>query len=203
MNKLIYILLLLPILSFGQNTKPIFTVIYPDKVSLDSSMQDLKAEYLEYEKKRELDRLQGKKPSKRYLDEIDNLTISKIIGNVTVQSLQFYLYNSYPKAKYKLYNNTNGLTSNEIIKSLKSDYVIIYDNLIISRNDSIGLNLKFNFRLFDIANNGFMIDKEFIADTKNYGEMWGCSESEFKCLINNTLRIGVKATAEMILNINK
>jgi hypothetical protein len=42
-----------------------------------------------------------------------------------------------------------------------------------------------------------------MADTKNNGEMWGCSESDFKCLINNTIKIGVTKTSEMIWKLTK
>jgi hypothetical protein len=69
--------------------------------------------------------------------------------------------------------------------------------LVISENENRELNLTFELVLFHIKKKEYLIKKEFIATENNQGGMWGCSESRFKCIINNTIRIGTSEVAKI------
>ncbi|WP_157609304.1 hypothetical protein [Psychroflexus torquis] len=151
-----------------------------------------KTEYLDYEKNRSLESSNGKIDEK-LKKEIEELTIEKIIGNVTLQSLQFYLYENFPKNKYSVVEKN---MDSETKEKKNSDYLIEYNNLNISENKDRKLNLSFELVLFDIKKKEYLIKREFVADEINQGGMWGCSESRFKCIINNTIQIGTAEIAE-------
>lgn len=190
MRKTIIIFIFLPFILFSQNKKNSFLIIYPENISQSENLNVEKNEYLDYEKNRSLESSNGNLNDK-LKKEIEELTIEKIIGNVTLQSLQFYLYENFPKNKYSVAEKN---TNSEIKQKKKSDYLIEYNNLNISENKDGKLNLSFELVLFDIKKKEYLIKKIFVADEINQGGMWGCSESKFKCIINNTIRIG---TAEI------
>ena len=192
MRKTIIIFIFLPFILFSQNKKSNFLIIYPENISTSENLNIEQTEYLNYEKNRSLESSSGNLNDK-LKKEIEELTIEKIIGNVTLQSLQFYLYESFPKNKYFVAEKN---TDSEIKKKKKSDYLIEYNNLNISENKDGNLNLSFELVLFDIKKKEYLIKKEFVADEINQGGMWGCSESRFKCIINNTIRIGTAEIAE-------
>jgi len=192
MRKTIIIFIFLPFILFSQNKKSNFLIIYPENISTSENLNIEQTEYLNYEKNRSLESSSGNLNDK-LKKEIEELTIEKIIGNVTLQSLQFYLYESFPKNKYFVAEKN---TDSEIKKKKKSDYLIEYNNLNISENKDGNLNLSFELVLFDIKKKEYLIKKEFVADEINQGGMWSCSESRFKCIINNTIRIGTAEIAE-------
>ncbi len=74
--------------------------------------------------------------------------------------------------------------------------MIEYYNLNISEKKDGNLNLSFELVLFDIKKKEYLLKKEYVADEINQGGMWGCSESRFKCIINNTIRIGTEEIAQ-------
>ena len=193
MKKTIIIFIFLPFILFSQNKKSRFLIIYPTNISTSENLNAEKTEYLDYEKNRSLENSNGNL-NEKLKKEIEELTIEKIIGNVTLQSLQFYLYENFPKNKYSVAEKN---TNSETEEKKKSDYLIEYNNLNISENKNGKLNLSFELVLFDIKKKEYLIKKEFVADEINQGGMWGCSESRFKCIINNTIRIG---TAEIAGN---
>ncbi len=191
MKKITIILIFLPFILFSQSKKSSFLIIYPENISTTENLNIEKIEYLDYEKKRSLDNSYGK-TDKKLKKEIEELTIEKIIGNVTLQSLQFYLYEKFPKNKYFIAEKDTDL---ETKRKEKSDYLIEYNNLKISENKNGKLYMNFELVLFDIKKKEYLIKKEFIADEINQGGMWGCSESRFKCIVNNTIRIGTTEIA--------
>ena len=192
MKKTIIIFIFLPFILFSQNKKSSFLIIYPANISTSENLNAEKNEYLDYEKNRSLESSNGNLNDK-LKKEIEELTIEKIIGNVTLQSLQFYLYENFPKNKYSVAEKN---TDSETKEKKKSDYLIEYNNLNISENKDGKLNLSFELVLFDIKKKEYLIQKEFVADEINQGGMWGCSESRFKCIINNTIRIGTAELAQ-------
>ncbi|MCK0158921.1 hypothetical protein MWU65_17165 [Cellulophaga sp. F20128] len=192
MKKIIIIFIFLPFILFSQNKKSSFLIIYPANISTSENLNAEKTEYLDYEKNRSLESSNGNLNDK-LKKEIEELTIEKIIGNVTLQSLQFYLYESFPKNKYSVAEKN---TDSETKEKKKSDYLIEYNNLNISENKDGNLNLSFELVLFDIKKKEYLIKKEYVADEINQGGMWGCSESRFKCIINNTIRIGTAELAQ-------
>ena len=192
MKKIIIIFIFLPFILFSQNKKSSFLIIYPSNISTSENLNAEKTEYLDYEKNRSLESSNGNLNDK-LKKEIEELTIEKIIGNVTLQSLQFYLYESFPKNKYYVAEKNK---DSETKEKKKSDYLIEYNNLNISENKDGNLNLSFELVLFDIKKKKYLIKKEYIADEINQGGMWGCSESRFKCIVNNTIRIGIEEIAE-------
>ena len=192
MKKTIIIFIFLPFILFSQNKKSSFLIVYPANISTSENLNAEKTEYLDYEKNRSLESSNGNITDK-LKKEIEELTIEKIIGNVTLQSLQFYLYESFPKNKYSVVEKN---TDSEIKEKKKSDYLIEYNNLNISENKDGKLNLSFELVLFDIKKKEYLIKEEYVADEINQGGMWGCSESRFKCIINNTIRIGTAELAQ-------
>lgn len=192
MKKTIIIFVFLPFILFSQNKKSSFLIIYPENISSSENLNVEKTEYLDYEKKRSLESSNGKMDEK-LKKEIEELTIEKIIGNITLQVLQFYLYENFPKNKYFVAERN---TDSETKRKKKSDYLIEYNELNIYENKDGKLNLSFELVLFDINKKEYLIKKEFIADEINQSGMWGCSVSRFKCIVNNTIRIGTEEIAE-------
>ena len=195
-KRIILTFIILPFVLFCQNKKNSFLIIYPEKISTDETLQVEKIEYLNYEKNRSLNNPYGK-INKKLKEEIENLTIEKIIGNVTRQSLEYYLYENFPKNKYQITERNIDYEIEKCGKNKKSDYVFEYNNLVISENENGKLQLDFELVLFDIKNKEYLIKKEFIATENNQGGMWGCSESRFTCIITNTIRIGTSGVAKI------
>lgn len=192
MRKTVIIFIFLPFILFSQNKKNRFLIIYPEDISISENLYAEKTEYLDYVKNSSLESSNGNLKGK-LKKEIEELTIEKVIGNWTLRNLQFYLYESFPKNKYSVVEKN---TNSETRQKKKSDYLIEYNNLKISENKDGKLYLSFELVLFDIKKKEYLIKKEFVADEINQGGMWGCSESRFTCIINNTIQIGTSEIAE-------
>jgi hypothetical protein len=82
---------------------------------------------LNYEKNRSLNNPYGEIDEK-LKEEIGNLTIEKIIGNVTLQSLEYYLYENFPKNEYQITEKKEGY---EIEEYGGKKNLIMFLNIII------------------------------------------------------------------------
>lgn len=192
MKRITLIFIFLPLILFAQNKKSSFLIIYPETIVVPENLKAEKLEYLNYEKNRSLENSNGK-ISKRLKKEIEELTVEKIIGNISMQAIQFFLYENFPQNDYYVaerYSNT------EAKERKKADYLVEFNNLIISENNDREYNLSFELVLFDLKKNEYLIKNEFTADETSQGGMFGCSFSGFNCLINNTIRIGTEEIAK-------
>ena len=196
--KLLF-LLFIPIFIFSQNRKNTFLVVYPSKIKINPELVNESVEYLNYEKNRSRKNA-GEKINDKLKSEIDSLTIEKIIGNVTLQSLQYYFYEKQPKNKYQIKYNKENKSIEELTEKVKADFLVSYTDLEIYINENGMLKLKFKLNFYDIKNKKFLLQNYYEADENNEGGMWGCSESRFKCIVNNTLRIGTEEVAKKYWN---
>ena len=196
--KLLF-LLFIPIFIFSQNRKNTFLVVYPSEIKINPELVNESVEYLNYEKNRSRKNA-GEKINDKLKSEIDSLTIEKIIGNVTLQSLQYYFFEKQPKNKYQIKYNKENKSIEELTEKVKADFLVSYTDLQIYLNENGMLKLKFKLNFYDIKNKKFLLQNYYEADENNEGGMWGCSESRFKCIVNNTLRIGTEEVAKKYWN---
>lgn len=196
--KLLF-LLIIPIFIFSQNRKNTFLVVYPSEIKINTELVNESVEYLNYEKNRSRKNA-GEKINDKLKSEIDSLTIEKIIGNVTLQSLQYYFFEKQPKNKYQIKYNKENKSIEELTEKVKADFLVSYTDLQIYLNENGMLKLKFKLNFYDIKNKKFLLQNYYEADENNEGGMWGCSESRFKCIVNNTLRIGTEEVAKKYWN---
>ena len=196
--KLLF-LLFIPIFIFSQNRKNTFLVVYPSEIKINTELVNESVEYLNYEKNRSRKNA-GEKINDKLKSEIDSLTIEKIIGNVTLQSLQYYFFEKQPKNKYQIKYNKENKSIEELTEKVKADFLVSYTDLQIYLNENGMLKLKFKLNFYDIKNKIFLLQNYYEADENNEGGMWGCSESRFKCIVNNTLRIGTEEVAKKYWN---
>jgi hypothetical protein len=196
--KLLF-LLFIPIFIFSQNRKNTFLVVYPSKIKINTELVNESVEYLNYEKNRSRKNA-GEKINDKLKSEIDSLTIEKIIGNVTLQSLQYYFFEKQPKNKYQIKYNKENKSIEELTEKVKADFLVSYTDLQIYLNENGMLKLKFKLNFYDIKNKKILLQNYYEADENNEGGMWGCSESRFKCIVNNTLRIGTEEVAKKYWN---
>ena len=196
--KLLF-LLFIPIFIFSQNRKNTFLVVYPTEIKINTELVNESVEYLNYEKNRSRKNA-GEKINDKLKSEIDSLTIEKIIGNVTLQSLQYYFFEKQPKNKYQIKYNKENKSIEELTEKVKADFLVSYTDLQIYLNENGMLRLKFKLNFYDIKNKKFLLQNNYEADENNEGGMWGCSESRFKCIVNNTLRIGTEEVAKKYWN---
>ena len=199
MKNITILLLFIPIFIFSQNRKNTFLVIYPSDIKINAELVNESVEYLNYEKNRSRKNA-GDKISDKLKSEIDSLTIEKIIGNVTLQSLQYYFFEKQPKNKYQIKYNKENKSIEELTDKVKVDFLVSYTDLQIYLNENGMLKLKFKLNFYDIKNKKFLLQNYYEADENNEGGMWGCSESRFKCIVNNTLRIGTEEVAKKYWN---
>ena len=192
-------LLFIPIFIFSQNKKNTFLVVYPSEIKINTQLINESVEYLNYEKNRSRKNA-GEKINDKLKSEIDSLTIEKIIGNVTLQSLQYYFFEKQPKNKYQIKYNKENKSIEEITEKVKADFLVSYTDLEIYINENGMLKLKFKLNFYDIKNKKNLLQNYYEADENNEGGMWGCSESRFKCIVNNTLRIGTEEVAKKYWN---
>ena len=192
-------LLFIPIFIFSQNKKNTFLVVYPSEIKINTELINESVEYLNYEKNRSRKNA-GEKINDKLKSEIDSLTIEKIIGNVTLQSLQYYFFEKQPKNKYQIKYNKENKSIEELTEKVKADFLVSYTDLQIYLNEDGMLKLKFKLNFYDIKNKKFLLQNYYEADENNEGGMWGCSESRFKCIVNNTLRIGTEEVAKKYWN---
>ena len=192
-------LLFIPIFIFSQNKKNTFLVVYPSEIKINRELINESVEYLNYEKNRSRKNA-GEKINDKLKSEIDSLTIEKIIGNVTLQSLQYYFFEKQPKNKYQLKYHKENKSIDELTEKMKADFLVSYTDLQIYLNENGMLKLKFKLNFYDIKNKKFLLQNYYEADENNEGGMWGCSESRFKCIVNNTLRIGTEEVAKKYWN---
>ena len=197
-NKTIF-LLFIPIFIFSQNRKNTFLVVYPNEIKIKTELINESIEYLNYEKNRSRKNT-GEKINDKLKSEIDSLTIEKIIGNVTLQTLQYYFFEKQPKNKYQVKYNKENKTIEKLAENLKADFIVSYTDLEIYLNENGMLKLKFKLNFYDIKNKKLLLKNDYEADENNEGGMWGCSESRFKCIVNNTLRIGTEEVAKKYWN---
>lgn len=196
--KLLF-LLFIPIFIFSQNRKNTFLVVYPSEIKINTDLVNESVEYLNYEKNRSRKNA-GEKINDKLKSEIDSLTIEKIIGNVTLQSLQYYFFEKQPKNKYQIKYNKENKSIEKLTEKVKADFLVSYTDLEIYLNENGMLKLKFKVNFYDIKNKKFLLENYYEADENNEGGMWGCSESRFKCIVNNTLRIGTEEVAKKYWN---
>jgi len=196
--KLLF-LLFIPIFIFSQNRKNTFLVVYPSEIKINTELVNESVEYLNYEKNRSRKNA-GEKINDKLKSEIDSLTIEKIIGNITLQSLQYYFFEKQPKNKYQIKYNKENKSIEELTEKMKADFLVSYTDLQIYLNENGMLKLKFKLNFYDIKNKKFLLQNYYEADENNEGGMWGCSESRFKCIVNNTLRIGTEEVAKKYWN---
>lgn len=199
MKNITILLLFIPIFIFSQNRKNTFLVIYPSDIKINAELVNESVEYLNYEKNRSRKNA-GDKISDKLKSEIDSLTIEKIIGNVTLQSLQYYFFEKQPKNKYQIKYNKENKSIEELTDKVKVDFLVSYTDLQIYLNENGMLKLKFKLNFYDIKNKKFLLQNYYEADENNEGGMWGCSESRFKCIVNNTLRIGTEEVEKKYWN---
>lgn len=199
MKNITILLLFIPIFIFSQNRKNTFLVIYPSDIKINAELVNESVEYLNYEKNRSRKNA-GEKINDKLKSEIDSLTIEKIIGNVTLQSLQYYFFEKQPKNKYQIKYNKENKSIEELTDKVKVDFLVSYTDLQIYLNENGMLKLKFKLNFYDIKNKKFLLQNYYEADENNEGGMWGCSESRFKCIVNNTLRIGTEEVAKKYWN---
>jgi len=199
MKNITILLLFIPIFIFSQNRKNTFLVIYPSDIKINAELVNESVEYLNYEKNRSRKNA-GEKINDKLKFEIDSLTIEKIIGNVTLQSLQYYFFEKQPKNKYQIKYNKENKSIEELTDKVKVDFLVSYTDLQIYLNENGMLKLKFKLNFYDIKNKKFLLQNYYEADENNEGGMWGCSESRFKCIVNNTLRIGTEEVAKKYWN---
>jgi hypothetical protein len=197
-SKLLF-LLFIPIFIFSQNRKNTFLVVYPSEIKINPELVNESVEYLNYEKNRSRKNA-DEKINDKLKSEIDSLTIEKIIGNVTLQSLQYYFFEKQPKNKYQIKYNKENKSIEELTEKVKADFLVSYTDLQIYLNENGMLKLKFKLNFYDIKNKKFLLQNYYEADENNEGGMWGCSESRFKCIVNNTLRIGTEEVAKKYWN---
>lgn len=184
---------------FSQNKKNTFLVVYPSEIKINRELINESVEYLNYEKNRSRKNA-GEKINDKLKSEIDSLTIEKIIGNVTLQSLQYYFFEKQPKNKYQIKYNKENKSIEELTEKVKVDFLVSYTDLEIYINENGMLKLKFKLNFYDIKNKKKLLQNYYEADDNNEGGMWGCSESRFKCIVNNTLRIGTEEVAKKYWN---
>jgi hypothetical protein len=192
-------LLFIPIFIFSQNKKNTFLVVYPSEIKINTELINESVEYLNYEKNRSRKNA-GEKINDKLKSEIDSLTIEKIIGNVTLQSLQYYFFEKQPKNKYQIKYNKENKSIEELTEKVKADFLVSYTDLEIYINENGMLKLKFKLNFYDVKNKKNLLQNYYEADENNEGGMWGCSESRFKCIVNNTLRIGTEEVAKKYWN---
>ena len=192
-------LLFIPIFIFSQNKKNTFLVVYPSEIKINTELINESVEYLNYEKNRSRKNA-GEKINDKLKSEIDSLTIEKIIGNVTLQSLQYYFFEKQPKNKYQIKYNKENKSIEELTEKVKADFLVSYTDLEIYINENGMLKLKFKLNFYDIKNKKNLLQNYYEADENNEGGMWGCSESRFKCIVNNTLRIETEEVAKKYWN---
>lgn len=199
MKRITFLILLIPIFIFSQNKKNTFLVVYPSEIKISNELLNESVQYINYEKNRSR-KSAGEKINDKLKSEIDSLTIEKIIGNITLQSLQYYFFEKQPKNKYQIKYNKENKSIEELTKKAKADFLVTYNDLQIYLNDKGFLKLKFRLVFYDIKNDNYLIENYFEADEINEGGMWGCSESRFKCIVNNTLKIGTEEVAKKYWN---
>ena len=199
MKLKLFFLLFIPIFIFSQNRKNTFLVVYPSEIKINTELVNESVEYLNYEKNRSRKNA-GEKINDKLKSEIDSLTIEKIIGNVTLQSLQYSFFEKQPKNKYQIKYNKENKSIEELTEKVKADFLVSYTDLQIYLNENGMLKLKFKLNFYDIKNKKFLLQNYYEADENNEGGMWGCSESRFKCIVNNTLRIGTEEVAKKYWN---
>lgn len=199
MKRITFLILLIPIFIFSQNKKNTFLVVYPSEIKISNELLNESVQYINYEKNRSR-KSAGEKINDKLKSEIDSLTIEKIIGNITLQSLQYYFFEKQPKNKYQIKYNKENKSIEELTKKAKADFLVTYNDLQIYLNDKGFLKLKFRLVFYDIKNDNYLIENYFEADEINEGAMWGCSESRFKCIVNNTLKIGTEEVAKKYWN---
>ena len=192
-------LLFIPIFIFSQNKKNTFLVVYPSEIKINTELVNESVEYLNYEKNRSRKNA-GEKINDKLKSEIDSLTIEKIIGNVTLQSLQYYFFEKQPKNKYQIKYNKENKSIEELTEKVKADFLVSYTDLQIYLNEDGMLKLKFKLNFYDVKNKKNLLQNYYEANENNEGGMWGCSESRFKCIVNNTLRIGTEEVAKKYWN---
>jgi hypothetical protein len=113
------IILLIPIFIFSQNKKNTFLVVYPSEIKISNELLNESVEYINYEKNRSR-KSAGEKINDKLKSEIDSLTIEKIIGNITLQSLQYYFFEKQPKNKYQIKYNKENKSIEEFTKKVKA-----------------------------------------------------------------------------------
>lgn len=199
MKRITFLILLIPIFIFSQNKKTTFLVVYPSEIKISNELLNESVQYINYEKNRSR-KSAGEKINDKLKSEIDSLTIEKIIGNITLQSLQYYFFEKQPKNKYQIKYNKENKSIEELTKKAKADFLVTYNDLQIYLNDKGFLKLKFRLVFYDIKNDNYLVKNYFEADEINEGGMWGCSESRFKCIVNNTLKIGTEEVAKKYWN---
>ena len=190
---------LIPLFIFSQNRENIFLVVYPSNIKINTELVNESVEYLNYEKNRSRNNA-DEKINDKLKSEIDSLTIEKIIGNVTLQTLQYYFFEKQPKNKYQVKFNKENKTIEELTENVKADFLVSYTDLHIYLNENGMLKFKFKLNFYDIKNKKNLLQNDYEADENNEGGMWGCSESRFKCIVNNTLRIGTEEVAKKYWN---
>ena len=199
MKNITIFFLLIPLFIFSQNRENIFLVVYPSNIKINTELVNESVEYLNYEKNRSRNNA-DEKINDKLKSEIDSLTIEKIIGNVTLQTLQYYFFEKKPKNKYQVKFNKENKTIEELTENVKADFLVSYTDLHIYLNENGMLKFKFKLNFYDIKNKKNLLQNDYEADENNEGGMWGCSESRFKCIVNNTLRIGTEEVAKKYWN---
>ena len=199
MKNITIFFLLIPLFIFSQNRESIFLVVYPSNMKINTELVNESVEYLNYEKNRSRNNA-DEKINDKLKSEIDSLTIEKIIGNVTLQTLQYYFFEKQPKNKYQVKFNKENKTIEELTENVKADFLVSYTDLHIYLNENGMLKFKFKLNFYDIKNKKNLLQNDYEADENNEGGMWGCSESRFKCIVNNTLRIGTEEVAKKYWN---
>lgn len=199
MKNITIFFLLIPLFIFSQNRENIFLVVYPSNIKINTELVNESVEYLNYEKNRSRNNA-DEKINDKLKSEIDSLTIEKIIGNVTLQTLQYYFFEKQPKNKYQVKFNKENKTIEELTENVKADFLVSYTDLHIYLNENGMLKFKFKLNFYDIKNKKNLLQNDYEADENNEGGMWGCSESRFKCIVNNTLRIGTEEVAKKYWN---
>ncbi|MGB3453517.1 MAG: hypothetical protein WBA59_06790 [Moheibacter sp.] len=98
------------------------------------------------------------------------MTVEKIIGNLSMQAIQFFLYENFPQNDYYVAERYSNAEAKE---RKKADYLVEFNNLIISENNDREYNLSFELVLFDLKKNEYLIKNEFTADESSQGGMFG------------------------------
>jgi hypothetical protein len=117
-----------------------------------------------------------------------------------LQSLQYYFFEKQPKNKYQIKYNKENKSIEELTEKVTADFLVSYTDLEIYINENGMLKLKFKLNFYDVKNKKNLLQNYYEADENNEGGMWGCSESRFKCIVNNTLRIGTEEVAKKYWN---
>jgi hypothetical protein len=195
LKKITIIILIFPLFIFSQKGKNDFLIIYPSEIKIEETLKGESIIFLKNEKARSLKTEDGK-IHKKLKAEVEELTIEKIIGNVTLHTLQYYFYENKPKNRYFIIDVDETQTFEKIAAKSNADFILRYEEIEIFESEITG-ELKSNFTLifFDNKDKVYLIKQRFKVDEQNLGGMWGCSDSRFNCIVNNILRVGTEKVA--------